>query len=159
MHAVGDHLDQEVGRLRDRDAPLIGAVADVHLDRRDGDHRNFEFLGHRHHGDGGGGGRRADQQVDLVLFDQLAGIARRRGRIGAVVELDHGDLLATDGRLILEPGLDPLGIGNADRGSVPAQRGHEADLDLGMGRRRQQGTGQQSADSRKSAHHIPLPSD
>ena len=39
--------------------------------------------------DGHAGG--ADQDVDLVLLDQLARVARRGRRVGAVVELDQLD--------------------------------------------------------------------
>src|SRR6218665_2486619 len=50
----------------------------------------------RRRGRGRGGGRagRADDDVDLVFLDQLARIARGRGRVGGIVERDQLHLVA-----------------------------------------------------------------
>ncbi|MEY9398681.1 hypothetical protein ABIF66_009496 [Bradyrhizobium japonicum] len=135
FHAVGHDLHEERGRLRHRHHPLLRRIRQL-ADRRDRDHRHFQLARHRRHRDGRGRRGRADQEVDLLFFHQLARIAGRGRRVGAVVELDQANGLAVDGLLVLIGGIDAAPIGDADRRAVAAQRGDEADGDVGLRSRR-----------------------
>ena len=56
-----------------------------------------------------------EQDVDLVLFDQLARVARAGRGIGSVVKLNRLDLDAIDFVFIGDACGDALGIRDADR--------------------------------------------
>ena len=154
LHAVGDDLGHQHRRLRNRDRPLLGGIRRLDLDRRDRDHGNAEFVGDRRHRDRPRRSGGADQNIDLLFLDQLARIARRGGRIGAVVELDHRHGLGTDLALVFLRGFHPIGVGNAKRRSWTAERGDEAQFDFGLRRRGDQQRG--DGDCGKSVHHSLL---
>ena len=93
----------------------------------------------------------ADQHVDFVLFDQLAGVARGGRRVGRVVELNQIELDAVDLVLVGDAGRHPLGIGNADRGARTGHGGDEADIDVGCVRRQRQDASQSGAADDRAA--------
>jgi hypothetical protein len=126
--------------------PLFRALPLVEVDRRDRDVRHLQLARHGGDGDGRGSGRGADEDIDLFFLDELARRARGGGGIGTVVELDERDLLAVDRAAVFMAGGDALGIRNADRGTVAAERGHEPDLDVGQRRLRGQDAGEKRRD-------------
>jgi len=131
LHAISNDLDQKRGGLRNGDAPLIGRVR-LPGHRGNCNHRNLKLGGDRHHGYGRRSGGCADQQVDLFFLDELACVAGRGRRIGAVVELNQANLLAVDFAFVLDGRGDATRVWNADRGAVSAERRHESDRDISL---------------------------
>ena len=144
LHPVGDDLDQQRGRLRDRNPPLIRGVR-LPDHRRDRDHRHLQLGRDRHHGDGRRRRGGADQQVHLLFLDQLARIAGCGRGIGAVVELDQANFFAADFILVFDRRRDAAPVRDADRGAVSAQRRHESDRDVGLRGRGRHDAGESAA--------------
>ena len=160
LDAVGDGLDHQRGRLSHAQHPAQAVVRDGRRDRRYREVRNLQLVGDGGDRVGGRSRRGSDQHVDLVLLDELACVARRGGRIGAVVELNYADRFAADLAHIFLRRRDPAAVGNADRRGGAAQRGDEPDLVFRAGgrkRSRGQHGGRHTRDkSRTDYRHDPF---
>ena len=93
----GGHVRVVLGGLED---PLALGVHRFDDNSRAGhrDQRCFVFDGDVHHRQRIGRRRRADDDIDLVLGDQLFDVLGRLRRVGRIVKHDVIDLLAGDGR-------------------------------------------------------------
>src|SRR5690606_34210860 len=125
-HVVDDALDHQTGRLHSGKHPRL--VAGWRYVRRHDDQRRLAGGDRFGHGGGKSNHHRPDDHVNLVLGNQLAGVAYRRGGVGGIVQRDHGDLLA------VEFGGDEFGglaDFRADRCGRAGERTDDADGDVG----------------------------
>jgi hypothetical protein len=95
--------------------------------------------------------RRADDDVDLVLAQQLARVGHRLGRVRAVVEHDPVDLLAGDRR---RQELERVLLRDAERCGRPGRGQRHADVDV-RDRRRRERDGYDDGERRRklACHH------
>ena len=78
----------------------------------------------------------AEDQQDLILFDELTGERRALGGVGSVVHADESDFAAVDSAAIVDH-LEVGGFGAGDGGifAGPAGVGRDVtDFDFGVGR-------------------------
>ena len=153
-----DHGFHHHGRwLRNGNHPRAG-VARYVSGRCQCDQWDFQFVRDRGDCERCRRGARAHQNVDLVLLDQLAGIARTGRRIGGIIELNGFDFDAVDLAFVDEACGKTFGIGNPDRGAGTGHRGYQANSDVcGHGREGyHRGDGRNGGETQGMQHaHLP----
>ena len=167
-HLVDDVLREPVGLH-----PRVGLVGEVVLVELGGPHElgardrvpvdDLVLLGHVHHRQRGAAGHGPDEELDVVLEDQLLGLAHGGGGLGLVVLRDDLDLVAEHAALgvqLLDGELDrhrlvlSVALEDADLGA------EVTDLDdlLRVRRRRRPAPERERDDERevRSLGHEPL---
>src|SRR5262249_4056843 len=118
---------------RDRPREMFGIVERARAGAEP-ELRHFLVVEIRAHRDVGGRSERAEDERDLVLLDELAGLLQALGRAVAVIEHDYVELASVDATLIVDH-LEISGFGapNLRKGrSRAAYRAGLAELDLGV---------------------------
>src|SRR5262249_48734077 len=116
VHLLDDDADHQRGRLRHRDRPGSSVYFLHERHGRQGDHRYALLCRDTDHGGRCRSPSRAEQNVDLVFFNQLARILGCGGRIRTVLELNDPDFLAPGLTDVGVSRIDPSPVRNADRG-------------------------------------------
>ena len=156
-HPLHHRIHHHGRRLRNGNHPGAGVARHV-SGRRQRDQRDFQFVRDSGDCERGRRGARAHQHVDLVLLDQLAGVARAGRRIGGVVKLNRFDFDAVDLVLIDNAGGQTLRIRNADRGAGAGHRSDQPDRDVSGGGRKgyHRGHGHRGGETHRMEHaHLP----
>ncbi len=100
----------------------------------------------------------ADDEVDLVRFDQLLRLLHADLGFELVVLVDDLDRAATQlAPEMIEPELERVAHVVADRGDRPAERADDADLERLLGERRRRAEGKQRDRSHQNSLHVHPP--
>ena len=150
-HVVGDGVGHEAVVLGCLEDPVAGGVHGLDQAGAGGerDHGDLLLGGDVDEGEGGGGGAAADEGVDGVLVDELAGVGDGLGAVGGVVEDDPLDLLAAD--LGGQEG-DGVALRDAEACGRAGGGDGDADLDLGPCDGRGHGRGCEKQECEAAAH-------
>ena len=155
-HPLHHRFHHHRRRLRNGNHPGAGIARHV-SGRRQRDQRDFQFVRDRGDRERGRRGAGAHQHIDLVLLDQLAGVAGAGRRIGGIVELNRFDFDAVDLVLVDKARGETLRIRNADRGARAGHRSDQPDRNVSSGGREGHHRGDRSPRRRNAQNGARAP--